>query len=213
MCDIAVRQPSNWLWSYGISHNNLKRVDITINYTIHRCDSFDDYARRHCAEQFDVYEYQSKRHTNESYSDPRNGHYNKIETISLPSNTSKSNRLLPRIAKLSLLIKERTSKVFLAIHDQGACLVLHSFVVTYNVCPRRTLPSSLVLLPQTIAPVNESETVKIPGKCAVNSEPTAPVLSAICGSSGEWTRSDDLAGECLCIPGWEKVVSECQGMC
>ena len=84
--------------------------------------------------------------------------------------------------------------------------------MTYNVCPERTLPTSLVLLPQTIAPVNESEIVKIPGECVANSQRTAPVLSAICSSSGEWTQSDDAAGKCLCLPGWEKIDTECQGM-
>lgn len=178
-----------------------------------QCASYDDASvRQYCSEQFDVYGYQSSQEPNNSYSDPRNGHYSKIQTISLPSNSSNQSVSLQNIAKMSLFIKERTSKVFLAIHDQGACLVVHSFVVTYNVCPRKILPDSLVLLPQTIAPVNESKNVKVMGKCAANSEPTAPELGANCGSSGEWVRGDDSTGECLCIAGWEKVASKCQGM-
>jgi len=176
-----------------------------------RCALYDDVnVRKFCSERFDVYGYQSYQEPNNSYSDPRNGHYSKIRTISLPSNSS--NQSVQNIAEMSLFIKERTSKFFLAIHDQGACLVVNSIVVTYNVCPRKTLPDSLVLLPQTIAPVNESKIVKVMGKCAANSEPTAPQLDANCGSSGEWVRGDDSTGECLCIAGWEKVVSECQGM-
>lgn len=90
--------------------------------------------------------------------------------------------------------------------------MVNSIVVTYNVCPGKTLPESLVFLPQTIAPVNESKIVKVMGKCTANSEPTTPELGANCGSSGEWVRGDDSTGECLCIAGWEKVASECQGM-
>ncbi|KAJ7379762.1 hypothetical protein OS493_014169, partial [Desmophyllum pertusum] len=137
VCDIGVEQPSNWLWSYGINHKNLKKINIAINYSIPKpCASYDDvYVRQHCSEQFDVYGYQPR---NQSYSDdPRNGHYSKIKTISLPSNTSNQSSSLQRVAKFSLFIKERTSVVFLAIHDQGACLVVDSFVVTYNVCPMK----------------------------------------------------------------------------
>lgn len=209
VCDVNVWQPSNWLWSDGIGHNNLKRIDLAIDYTIRRCTSFLG-GRLNCSEQFGVYGYQSNGNLNESNTDPRNGFYNKVKVISMPSNTSSKVKRVQGIAKLSLFIKERTSKVFFAIHDQGACLVVHSFVVTYNVCPERTLPTSLVLLPQTIAPVNESEIVKIRGKCAENSQPAAPVLSAICSSRGEWTQSDDAAGKCLCLPGWEKIGTECQ---
>lgn len=179
-----------------------------------RCAEYDDaYARQHCSEQFDVYGYQSSKDSNKSYSDPKNGHYSKIKTVSLPSNSSKQSSSSHNIAKMSLFIKEGTSKVFLAIHDQGACLVVYSFVVTYNVCPRKTLPGSLVLLPQTIAPVNKSEIVKVAGECVANSEPTAPELGANCLSSGEWVRGDNSTGECLCLAGWEKAISGCQGMC
>lgn len=178
-----------------------------------RCALYDDAnVRKFCSEQFDVYGYQSSQEPNNSFSDPRNGHYSKIETISLQSNSSNQSVSLHNIAEMSLFIKERTSKVFLAIHDQGACLVLHSTVVTYNVCPEKTLPDTLVLLPETIAPVNESKIVKVMGKCASNSKPTAPELGANCGSTGEWVREDDSTGECLCTAGWEKVSSECKGM-
>lgn len=214
MCDIGINQPSNWLWSYDIDHNNLKRIDIAINYSMpKRCASYDDAdVRQHCSEQFDVYGYQSSQELNKSYSDPKNGHYTKIKTVSLPGGLSNQSSSSPRIANMSLFIKERTSKVFLAIHDQGACLVVHSFVVSYNVCPRKTLPGSLVLLPETIAPVNESKIVKVMGQCAANSQPTTLELGANCRSSGEWVRGDNSTGECLCLAGWEKAVSRCHGM-
>lgn len=201
------------MWSYGIDHNKLKRIDIAVNYSMKRCASYDDAnVRNFCSERFDVYGYQSNQEPNNSYSDPRNGHYSKIETVSLASNSSNNSVSVQNIAEMSLFIKEKTSKVFLAIHDQGACIVVYSIVVTYNVCPRKTLRDSLVLLPQTIAPVNESKIVKVMGKCTANSESTTPELGANCGSSGEWVRGDDSTGECLCIAGWEKVASECQGM-
>ena len=208
--------PSNWLRSDGFHHNNIKRIDITVNYSIaadKRCASFkDSFVRQKCKEQFDVYEYQATENSNDSYSIPTNGHYNKIKTVSLPSNISNKSAIV-RTVSMSLFIKEGTSLVFLAIHDQGACFALNSFLVTYNVCPRKTLPGSLVLMPETIAPMNKSEIVKVAGKCADNSEPTSLELAGICQSSGEWIQEDNAEGKCLCKPGWEKAVTKCQGIC
>lgn len=101
--------------------------------------------------------------------------------------------------------------MFLAVHDQGACLVLNSFLVTYNVCPEKVLPGSLILLPQTVAPTNESEIVKIVGRCGDHSEPTSSKLDAICGTSGEWLQTNSPKEACLCKPGWEIAVTKCQG--
>ena len=155
-----------------------------------------------------MYGYQATENSNATDSDPRNGKYSKITTISLPSNLSNLSAIS---ARLSLSIEEGTSEVFLAIHDQGACLVLYSFLVTYNVCPGKVLPGSLMLLPQTVAPTNESGIVEIMGKCVDNSESTSSDLGAVCGTSGEWLQGARSEGTCLCKPGWENAINKCQG--
>ena len=158
-----------------------------------------------------MYGYQATENSNATDSDPRNGKYSKIKTITLPSNLSNLSAIPWTVARLSLSIKEGTSEVFLAIHDQGACLRLISFLVTYNVCPGKVLPGSLMLLPQTVAPTNDSDIVEIMGKCVDNSESTSPDLGAVCGTSGEWFRGARSEGACLCKPGWEIAVTKCQG--
>lgn len=58
VCDINVKQLSNWIWSYGIDYNKFKRIDIVVNYLMNRCVLYDDVnVRKFCFERFDVYGY------------------------------------------------------------------------------------------------------------------------------------------------------------
>ena len=217
VCDINGNQPSNWLRSDGIQPYNVRRVDITINYTIaKRCADIDDPSvGQNCKEHFDVYGYQAtdNESSNELYSNPTNGHYSKIETISWSSNFSNQSTVHWRTAILPLSIKEGTSLVFIAIHDQGACFVLNSFLVTYNICQKETLPGSLIYLPQTMAPTNESEIVRVEGRCTDNSDLTSPdLIYAICLTSGEWVQAGDAKEVCRCKPGYEINITKCEGM-
>ncbi|CAH3018214.1 unnamed protein product [Porites evermanni] len=165
---------------------------------------------QNCVEHFDVYTYQATKYSNKSDFDPGNGKYDKLSTVKLPSNLSSVSVIPWSTVQLSLFIKEGTSEVFLAIHDQGACLKINSVLVTYSVCPKRTLPDSLVVLPETMAPTNESETVKVVGECTDHSESTSLELEAICRSNGDWLRAENGTGVCLCKLGWEKVAAQCQ---
>ena len=160
-----------------------------------------------------MYEYQVIEESNGSDFDPRSGKYSKMKTVSLPGNISNISAIPWVVAKLSLPIKEGTSKVLLAIHEQGACIILNSFVVTYTVCPGKVLPGSLLLVPQTVAPTNESAIVKVSGKCVANSDATSQELDAFCGTTGDWILPDSTVAKevCLCNPGWENSVAGCQG--
>ena len=211
VCDIGSDNVNNWLYSENDGFHlpdNVKKVNITVNFTISKtCTTLME----NCVGHFGVYTYQATKDSNKSDFDPRNGKYHKLSTVKLPSNLSSVSVIPWNTAQLSLFIKEGTSQVFLAIHDQGTCLTINSVLVTYSVCPKRTLPDSLVVLQQTMAPANESETVKVVGKCSDNSESTSLELEAICKSNGDWLRADNGTGVCLCKPGWEKVATQCQG--
>ena len=216
VCDINLNNVNNWLYNKEDSlrlPNNVKKVNIAVNYTISkRCAAEDDpKVRQNCKERFDVYAYQATKFPNKSHINPKNGWYSKISTVTLPSNLSNVTAIPWSIANLSLFIEEGTSEVFLAIRDQGACGIINSVLVTYSVCPERTLPDSLIVLRQTMAPMNESQIVKVTGRCTNNSESTSQELDAICGSSGAWVRADNATGVCHCKPGWEKVAAKCQG--
>ena len=212
VCDIGADNVNNWLYSKNDGFHppdNVKKVNITVNFTISvRCTTL----MGNCVEQFDVYSYQATNYSNKSDLDPMNGKYNKLSTVKLPSNLSSVSVIPWSTVQLSLFIKEGTSEVFLAIQDQGACLKINSVLVTYSICPKRTLPDSLVVLQQTMAPTDESETVKVVGECTDNSESTSLELEAICKGNGDWLRADNGTGVCLCKPGWEKVATQCQGM-
>ena len=206
---------NNWLYSKGDSFrlpNNVKKVNIAVNYTIsRRCAAEDDPRVKSCKERFDVYAYQATNVPNKSHINPKNGWYRKISTVTLPSNLSNVTAIPWSVANLPLFIEKGTSKVFLAIRDQGTCGIINSVLVTYRFCPEKTLTDSLIVLGQTMAPTNESQIVKVTGRCTDNSESTSQELDAICESSGEWVRADNATGVCYCKPGWEKVAAKCQG--
>ena len=213
MCDIKAKKPSNWLTSDSLYPKNLKEIHITINYTISlRCASLRKAShRRNCREEFDVYGYQILGEANGSNLDQKKGNFSKIKTVSSSGNISNMSAIPWEIARLSLPIKERTSSVILAIHDSGACIALNSFMVTYSVCPDKVLPDSLLVLPQTVAPTNESEIVRVSGICVDNSKETSQGPEAICGKNGKWILADSAKEGCLCNPGWERDVAECRG--
>ena len=142
--------------------------------------------------------------------DQKEGNFSKIQTVSPSGNISDMSAIPWEVAKLSLPIKERTSSVILAIRDSGACITLNSFMVTYSVCPDKVLSDSLLILPQTVAPTNESEIVRVSGKCVDNSKETSQGSEAICGKNGKWILADSAKEACLCNPGWERDVAKCR---
>lgn len=213
MCDLKAKKPSNWLTSDSLYPRNVKEIHITINYTISlRCASLrKDSHRRNCKEEFDVYGYQTLEEASGSNLDQKKGNFSKIQTVSPSGNISNMSAIPWEVAKFSLSIKERTTRVILAIHDSGACFALNSFMVTYSVCPDVVLPDSLLVLPQTVAPTNESEIVRVPGKCVDNSKETLQGPEAICGKNGKWILADSAKEACLCNPGWQRDVAKCRG--
>ena len=213
MCDIKAKKPSNWLTSGSLYPRNLKEIHITINYTISlRCASLrKDSQRRNCREEFDVNGYQIFGEAYGSNWDQKKGNFSKTQTVSPSGNISNMSAIPWEVAKLSLPIKERTSRVILAIHDSGARITLNSFMVTYSVCPEKVLPDSLLILPQTVAPTNESEIARASGKCVDNSKKTSQGSEAICGKNGKWILADSAKEACLCNPGWERDVAKCRG--
>ena len=96
---------------------------------------------------------------------------------------------------ISVLAKEK--HVILAFHNYGACITLFSVKVTYNVCPEETLRSSLVSLPRTVAPANDSEPTRVEGNCVKDTVHVSGSLYALCDSNGEW-NTNGLEGRCIC---------------
>ena len=109
----------------------------------------------------------------------------------------------------SILVKG--NYVILAFHNYGACINLFSVKVTYNVCPDETLSSSLVSLQRTVAPANDSATIRVEGNCIKDAVQVSGSLFVHCESNGEWNTTG-LEGKCICKEDLENNGGTCQGL-
>ena len=109
----------------------------------------------------------------------------------------------------SILVKG--NYVILAFHNYGACSILLSVKVTYNVCPDETLSSSLVSLQRTVAPANDSATIRVEGNCTKDAVQVSGSLFVHCESNGEWSTTG-LAGKCICTEDMENNGGTCKGL-
>ena len=109
----------------------------------------------------------------------------------------------------SSLVKRKY--VILAFHNSGACTVLYSVKVTYNVCPDETLSNSLVTLPRTVAPANDSESIPVQASCEKGTVHAQGSLDIYCQSNGEWDKRG-FKGRCICKEDMENDGGICYGM-
>ena len=154
---------------------------------------------------FDVYINQSGQPTVDQalYPDPlsNSAAYKRIAEINQTTNEITSETI-------SVIPKEK--HVILAFHNYGACIFLFSVKVTYNVCPDETLRSSLVSLPRTVAPANDSEPTRVEGNCHENTVQISGSLYVHCESSGEWNTTG-LEGRCICKEDMQNNDGICKG--
>ena len=105
----------------------------------------------------------------------------------------------------------KSKHVILAFHNSGACTVLYSVKVTYNVCPDETLRNNSVTLPRTVAPANDTESITVKGSCEQGTVHVQGSLYVNCQSNGEWDVSG-FKGRCICKEDMENIGGKCQGM-
>ena len=201
-------KPSNWLRSDAIQVTEAKGIDVTVEFTARACSSIST-AKPFCRHEFDLYVYQTTTTLppSDKWPMPPNG-YQKISNVTATELGDKYSK--PRNTKtLSIAIKDRGSYVFLAVHDQGACLGLLSFRVSYNVCPSSIRPDLLMSLARTVAPNATSGAIKVNGSCIANSVSASGETYAFCQSNGEWNTSE--RAKCQCKRGFTKTGKECKG--
>ena len=177
----------------------MKAVHITIDYRTNNCSSYRDNGGKYCREHFDLYVRQSEETTTP---DPltNNATYEKIAEITAPTLGIKVTD--------TFIVEVKGKYIILAFHDQGSCSVLYSVTVSYDICPKVTLARSLVSLPRTMAPANNSEPVL--GNCVTNAVREQGNLSVNCQSNGAWNKSS-LKGRCVCKEDMENRGGECKG--
>ena len=199
-------QPNNWLINDQFAVAEANRIDVTVEYNIRGCSTFPNNGGNYCDDKFGLYVNQSDQFILEvaRYPDPVNNveAYEKVAEIRQPVNSR-------TLVTKNSLVKRRHA--ILAFHNSGACTVLYSVKVTYNVCPDETLSNSLVTLPRTVAPANDSESITVKGSCEKDTVHVQGGLDVNCQSSGEWdTRG--LKGRCICKEDMQNVGGKCQGM-
>ena len=200
-------QPNSWLISDRITVSEANRIDITVDYRIRGCASLANNGGYYCNnESFALYVSQSDQFIADpsKYPNPINNAaaYEKVEEISQPINSR-------TLVTINSLVKGRY--ILLAFHNSGACTILFSVKVSYNVCPaEKALSDSLVTLPRTVAPANDSEPIRVKGNCKQDAVQVSGNLHMQCDSHGEWNISA-FEGRCVCKEDMQNVKGNCKG--
>ena len=210
-CNVDVTQsdpqPNSWLISDQFPVSEANRIDITVEYYFRRCSDLPSNGGYYCNHTFGLYANQSDQKIEDQalYPDPLNNPaaYEKVAEISQPIDSR-------TFVTIKSLVKER--HVLLAFLNSGACITLYSVKVSYNFCQAETLSNdSLVALPRTVAPANDSESIRSEGSCKEEAMHAQGSLYVHCKSNGEWdTRGFE--GKCVCREDMENVGGKCQGM-
>jgi len=110
---------------------------------------------------------------------------------------------------INVLVKGQYT--ILAFHNYGACSTLFCVKVTYNICPDETLGSNLVSLQRTVAPANDSDTIRVIGNCIKDAVQVSGSLSVHCDSNGEWNTTELEGVRCICKEDMENNGGICEG--
>ena len=208
-CDVSLPSsnphPDNWLISDQISISLANRIDITVDYFITSCSNFPNSGGSYCVDVFDLYvNHSDQRIADKSqYPDPLSKRMAYEKTAVIRQATNK--RFTETI---NVLVKGKY--VILAFHNYGACSTLFSVKVTYNVCPEETLVDTLMILPRTVAPANDSKPIRVEGSCVKNTVRVPGRLFVYCQGNGDWSMSG-LQGRCICKEDMQNVEGKCQG--
>ncbi len=202
-------EPNNWLISEPqIAVSEANRIDITVEYRITSCSGsgLPNNGGYYCNNKFYLYLNQSDQSIKKPslFPDPLNNAtgYEKEAEITQPLNSRTS-------ITINSLVKRK--HVLLGFRNTGACTILYSVKVTYNVCPDETLSNSLVTLPKTVAPANDSVPIQVQGSCEKDKVHAQGSLHVHCQSNGEWNTSG-LKGRCICREDMQNVDGKCHGM-
>lgn len=190
------------------------RIDVTIDYFITSCSKLSNNGGPYCENVFDLYVNQSDHcivdpqpdrciAQDSRYPDPLSNTtaYEKVAEIKQAINMRK-------VETINALVKGKY--VILAFHNYGACSTMFSVKVTYNVCPDEPLSDTLVTLPRTVAPANDSKPIRVEGSCDKNTVHVRGSLFVYCQSNGNWDTSG-LKGRCICKEDMQNVGGKCQG--
>ena len=192
-----LQQSNKWLLSDQFTVKKANRIDITVTYLIRSCPT--------CVNVFYLYVNQSDQFIADqlNYPDPLidTTAYEKVAEIKQAIDLRNSE---------TINVPVKGQYTILAFHNYGACSTLFSVKVTYNVCSDETFRNSLVSLPKTVGPVNDSEPTRVEGSCGKDTVQVSGSLYVHCKSNGEWNTTG-LKGRCICKEGMQNNDGICKG--
>ena len=205
LVDNIPQEPISWLLSKVVDTQGIRRVEISITYTINPPCSANPRVK-FCNDSFDVYVWESDvMVTADKIPNPVNddSSYRKLVTISGPTGNQRTLRTIPLQLDRPFIV--------IGFRDHVGCEALYSVEVTYNVCPTTTLKGSLVKLFETEAPSRALESNPVEGMCIEDSSHVQGNLTVLCESNGQWNTSQ-FEGKCYCNEDMQNVGGACSGM-
>ena len=192
MCGFAHGDQDNWLITQHISRVvdgvPLEQVNIEVEFQLVNCN-----ATANCQRTFVVNKYETSTISPSAATDVSN--YDVVERLAPTddSGTVTENRTA------ILDFETQETGFYVAIQDEGACIVISRLLVFYYVCPAGV--QNLIDRTEVVAPRIGQGSVPIQsvGGCVPNSSPTSGVaIPIICTAGGVWTTS----AECICEQGF-----------
>lgn len=195
VCGFRAGVQENWLITQHISrHVNsdqlFEQFSVKIEYEFTACD-----VSRHCKQSFDLYKWETS--TISGVAARRTENYVKVGTFTPMEN---SNGTMQVNETINVVFTTEETGAYLALLDEGTCVVIHRLFVFYEgaICPDHA--SDLIIHPPILAPQD-----MVMGECVANSSTRNgldPLLR--CTDEGLW----ETVVPCLCNAGYESNTIE-----
>ena len=190
VCGFGEGNQDNWLITQHISRVvdgvPLEQVNVEVEFQLVGCT-----ASINCQRTFVVNKYETSTISPSEAADVSN--YDTVERLAPTDNSG----TVAENQTAVLDFETQETGFYVAIRDQGSCIVISRLLVFYYVCPAGV--QDLIELPETIAPRIGQGSMPIlsTGRCVANASPTTNG-SVVCNSGGVW--STDV--ECTCDQGY-----------
>ena len=201
MCGFSVGVQSNWLITQHISRELSSgqlydRLSIRIEYELKSCD-----IKQNCQQNFDLYMWETS--TVDSLAAKMTENYVMVGTF---TPTSAINGTVQVNGTMDVLFVTEERGVYLALLDQGTCVVIQRVFVFYEGIICQGNKTDLIEHPEVFAPQEV-----VVGRCIANSytlNGSDPVLR--CTDEGDW----EVVMPCLCGAGYKLQETDmvCKGI-
>jgi hypothetical protein len=183
---------NNWMITQyiNISDSNVDRVTLNATFTVSSCAS--------CPTSFRVFILQTDTVNETLRNDISSYTFTGIRLFHLSESSQ-------TISSASHGIDISSSGFYLAIVDDGSCVVMSRLVIYYNICPGQV--NNSIIYPETVAPTDTINIERmVTGSCIDNASPTSD-LQLTCRLSGLWVTNTK---SCTCNPGYEFINTYCK---